>query len=433
MRWVPTPRVPRPRIPLRISRLFFFNNQTIDPLLRDPYNLAAPRWDPMDGSPALAGNPNSRVLQPSLIDPWFQDVCYVGGVPYTGGDDSRDWTVGWTYYNYAGGAGRTDINPANPTKMIVADINVNTLFDADTTYLLVGRIAVNPPATLTIEPGTVVAGSGVGSYLVVERDADIDVNGTPTAPVIFTSGQPIGAMAPGDWGGVVIHGNAVANCAGATGCGTTTNGDDCESEGGAGFFGGNDDDDSSGSIRYARVEYAGQEIAPNNELNAWTFNAVGRNTELEFMQAHLGTDDLFEFFGGTARLRHAVATAGDDDNFDSQMGFRGFIQFAVCQQAGNVITPNGERGIESDNNEFDFDCPGRSNYCYSNLTLIGSGNLPGGAQGIEMRRGTAATVINSIVQGFSGPGLRAQQRRNLQQLHRHRPGGARLLGAGHRG
>jgi hypothetical protein len=345
------------------------------------------------------------------MDPWFQDVCYVGGVPYAGPNGANDWTRGWTYFAYDGGATRTDIDTNKPTATITGFITSDTTWTNDTNIVLNGRVGVDSTYTLTVQAGTVVLGAGPGSYLVIERGADLVANGTEDAPIIFTSGAPLGDQQPGDWGGVVIHGEAVANCApvrnvsGNGGCGLTDLVNECTSEGGAGVFGRNNDDDSSGSIRYARVEYAGQEISINNELNAWTFNAVGRNTTIEFLQAHLGTDDMFEWFGGTARCRYLVASGGDDDNLDWQMGFRGFVQFAVCSQAPDAVTANADAGIEADNNEFNFDCEGRSAPKLSNLTLIGD---VGAGRGMRLRRGTGFKIINSIVQGFGSVGLRVE-------------------------
>ena len=378
-----------------------FDNQTIDPQLSDPYNINAPDWSPLGTSPAIGGNVNARIVKVWDLDPWFSEVCYTGAA--STGDR---WWDGWTYFNYNNGAGRTDIPAGTPIDVFT--ISSNTTWTNGNKYRLNGRVDVQAGATLTIEPGVVVLGSGVGSYLVVERNADLIVNGTRQNPVIFTSGAAPGNQFPGDWGGIVIHGNAVANCADVDGCGLTSVAGDCESEGGAGFFGGSNDADDSGSIRFARVEYAGQEISPNNELNAWTFNAVGTGTEVNYLQAHLGTDDNFEWFGGTVKTKFLVSTGGDDDNIDWQMGYRGRIQFAVCQQAGSAITPNADAGIEADNNENDSDCEGRSNPILSNLTLIGTGSNPGGARGIRLRRGTAGVVVNSIVAGFSNVGLRVE-------------------------
>ena len=206
----------------------------------------------------------------------------------------------------------------------------------------------------------------------------------------------------------MIHGKAVANCAAGgvvAGCNLTSTGNDCESEGGAGFFGGNDDSDNSGALRYVRSEYAGQEISPNNELNAFTFNAVGSGTTLQFLQAHRGTDDLFEWFGGNTRSSYFVGTGGDDDGLDWQMGYRGKHQFAVIV-ATDLDAANADKGMECDNNEFDFSCPGESNGIMANLTLIGEPTLT--ANGIHFRRGTNGGIFNSIVTGWASTGFRMQ-------------------------
>lgn len=390
-----------------------FDNQTIDPLLNPAALLDRdnPRWDPQVNSPLLAGNPNFRAVQVNTLDPWFDDVCYTGALPYTGGLDSQDWTTGWTYYNYDGGLGRTDIDTTKTSVVLTTGfITSDTTWTNTTNIVLSGRVAVAPGFTLTIQPGTVVLGDASNSYLVIERDANIDAQGTAQAPIIFTSAArwQDGDQAAGDWGGVVIHGNAVANCAGFSGCGLTTTEGDCESEGGAGFFGGSDDSDNSGIIRYARVEYAGNEISTDNELNAWTMNAVGSGTVLEHMQSHIGLDDMFEWFGGTARMKYLVATGGDDDNFDFQMGYRGYVQFAVCQQAGSDVASNEDSGIEGDNNEFDDQCPGVSDPTFSNLTLVGSANRGSSGRGMRIRVGAACHIVNSVATGFGSQGLRVQ-------------------------
>jgi hypothetical protein len=381
----------------------YANNSEQDPQLDPSYNdvslpVASPVFRPLSTSPALSGN-GATVMQASAIDPWFENTCFVGALD---ADAGADWTEGWTYYGYDGGASRTDIDLGLPVSTVTSNISTDTTWDSARIWALVGRIAVEPGVTLTIDPGVVIVSGGFGSYLVVERGGTINAVGTEFEPIVFTSGSPLGSQAPGDWSGLVIHGQAVANCAAGgqvAGCNLTTTGNDCESEGGAGFFGGSNDDDSSGELRYVRVEYAGQEISPNNELNAFTFNALGRGTQLSFLQAHLGTDDLFEWFGGAVRSRYFVGTAGADDGLDWQMGYRGLHQYAVIQQKADIV--GRERGIEADNNEFDFNCPGESYGQMANLTLIGSVN---GDVGARLRRGTNFTIINSITVDFpNGP------------------------------
>jgi hypothetical protein len=382
-----------------LATVHFTNNREVDPLLVDPNNYGDPDLSPQATSPALCEN-GASVVAISEIDPWFDTVSYNGALNYTGGDPLQDWTRGWTYHNYEGGLGRSDIDESKTVvQLTFADsITVDTTWSNDNNYELYGNIRVKAPATLTIEKGTVVKGMpGFNAYVAVDRGARLVAIGTADEPIIFTSGADwtIGDQLPGDWAGIIFHGRAVANCAsGGTvpGCNSTATGNDCESEGDGGrLFGGDDDDDDSGICRYARIEYSGFELAPNNELNCWTWNAVGRNSTMEYLQAAQGTDDGFEWFGGSLRAKYLLATANADDNLDWQMGWRGYVQYAAVIQHPDYP---GDKGIEADNNEFDNDCPGRSNPYLSNLTIVGE---PAASDGINLRRGTAGMVVNSIV------------------------------------
>lgn len=384
----------------------FPNNRIVDPLLGTGYDTVAGPWRPTSSSPALYGN-GAPVVNASDVDAFFKDVPYQGAL---GSSPSGDWTRGWIYTNLQGGLGRTDIDLGKPVVNVTGDVTSNTTWTAANNYTLTGRIAVTNGATLTIEPGVVVIGLVAGSYLVVERDGMIDAVGSTTNPIIFTSGADFttGSQAPGDWAGIVIHGNAVANCAAGgavAGCNSTTTGNDCESEGGAGFFGGSNDADDRGRLIFVRSEYAGQEISPNNELNAFTFNALGSGTTLQYLQAHRGTDDCFEWFGGNTRSSYFVGTGGNDDGLDWQMGYHGFHQFAVIVFTA-LDGADGDNGMECDNNEYDYSCPDESNGIMANLTLIGEPTLTG--HGIHFRRGTNGGVLNSIITNFQAVGFRMQ-------------------------
>ena len=402
-----------------LATVKFKNVTGVDPKINPQvYTLGNPRWNPLDGSPVLAGN-GADVLNAQSLDPWFANVPYLGAVPYTGSIDSNDWTAGWTYYNMNGGLGRTDIDTNKPAIVVNADINASTTWTNTNNYVLSGRIQVNPPHVLTIEPGTVVMATGVGSYLVIERGAQLQAVGTRTQPIIFTSGRDftLGQQAPGDWGGVVIHGNAWANCVG--GCGLTNTGD-CTSEGDqpGGVphpWGGEEDSESSGHIEYCRVEYSGFTVSLNNELNAWTQNGLGSGTVFQYNEAVHCTDDGFEWFGGAINGRYLVAAYNADDNFDWQMGYRGLVQFGVSVQASAAITPGLDKGIEADNNEFGHNCPLRSDPYFANMTFVGTGSLSGGGPGVNFRRGTAAKLINSVIMGFSGVGLSVQDAATFAQ------------------
>lgn len=371
-----------------------FDGASANPLLTNPYNQLNPSWVPQAGSPAL-GN-----VQPVMKVPagtCLKQVCYRGAVPPSPADD---WTTGWTYFNTSGGLGRTDIDTTKTLVVLTGAQPTMTLVSTNN-YVISGKVEWPTGTTLTIQPGTVILGDPtVLSYIVIQRGADINAQGTRNQPIIMTSGArwQDGLQAPGDWGGLVMNGAAIANCA------ACTTGTSCFSEGDPTLpHCGNDDNDNSGTVRYVRVEYSGHVFVANNELNSFTMNSLGRGTKVEYCQAFGGLDDGFEWFGGTVPCNHLVAVAGDDDDFDWQMGYRGCVQFGV----GFKYATSGDKGIEADNNEFNFNAGYRSNPTLSNMTLVGRGPNAGvGSVGaVHLRRGTAGTIINSIMIGWKTNGI----------------------------
>lgn len=273
-------------------------------------------------------------------------------------------------------------------------ITSDTTWTPNNTYVLQGAVFVEN-AALRIEAGTRIVGDGSSlGTLVIDRSGQIFAEGRADAPIIFTSDQPAGTRARGDWGGLVINGDAPLNVPGGEAFG----------EGDTGVYGGTNPDDSSGVVRYVRVEYAGIEFSPDNELNGIAFQGVGRGTVVEFVQVHFNKDDGLEFFGGTVDVKYAVMTGIGDDGYDWTEGWQGRGQFWVEQQYGD----DADQGIEADNNAENNDLTPRANPTLYNLTLIGDPDFDLGAEsdeGILLREGTAATIKNSIVMGFKEVGL----------------------------
>ncbi|MGE0711431.1 MAG: hypothetical protein AB7N76_15705 [Planctomycetota bacterium] len=251
--------------------------------------------------------------------------------------------------------------------------------------------------TITIEAGTTIKGRGgtPPSMLVIRRGAKLRAEGTATSPIVFTSAQPAGSRAPGDWGGLILNGQAPVNDIGP-------GGELPFGEGGSGRYGGTKPDDSSGVLRYVRVEFAGHVFTSDDELNGIAFQGVGRGTTVDFVQVHRNADDGVELFGGTVELRHLLITGCQDDSLDWTSGWQGKAQFVVLQQwAGGA-----DNGIEADNLEAKNDATPRSKPLISNLTLVGpkdAGALSG--TGFVLRRGTGAKIWNSIVTGMNQYGL----------------------------
>jgi hypothetical protein len=384
------------------------NNVYADPLLSGAI-YPSNNFQPAAGSAAF-GNPVVNLP----ADGFFEQVCYQGGIGPNSGDD---WTLGWTYYDSTG-AGREDLHLGgmpDPRPLATYDnvaIRACAFWSADSNYLVRGQLRIKNGASLSIAPGVVVfeEEATVGT-IIAERGGKLFAVGSLCEPIIITSDAAPGSQERSQCGGIVLNGyaktNVVNSCAG----------DSAASEGGAaGFYGGNDDNDGSGVLRYVRVEYAGREITANNELNSFTFNSCGNGTKAEFLQAHRGADDAFEWFGGQMSAKHLVATDGTDDGIDSQLGSRVKVQFAVVRtspEQAPSLTQFGERGIEADNNEFNNNatqCAGRSFMQVANVTFVGdkrTGALyPGSTQGAEWRRGTGYDLRNSIITNYKSAAVR---------------------------
>ena len=285
-------------------------------------------------------------------------------------------------------------------------IEADTIWSADREVVLDGAVFVASGATLTIEPGTRIYGSSAtNGTLVVSRGGRIMAEGTRANPIVMTSDQLDGERARGDWGGLIINGSAPLNIPGGT----------AEGEGDTGEYGGTNANDDSGVLRYVRVEFAGAEFSPDNELNGIAFQGVGNLTEVDFVQVHFNRDDGVEFFGGTVNAKHVVCTGIADDSFDWTDGWTGKGQFWIAQQRGD----DADQGIEADNNGENNDLTPRSDPTLFNLTLIGDPDNDEGDEsdiGILFREGTAATIRNSIVMGFKDYGLDVDNAATYQNL-----------------
>lgn len=269
------------------------------------------------------------------------------------------------------------------------DITGDTRWTADTIYTLKGYVFVTS-GTLTIEAGTTIKGDN-GSALTITKDARLVANGTADKPIVFTSSATVPMS--GDWGGVVLQGKAPINVTG----GTNKVEGFPDSYGDRIVYGGTNAAHDCGSLKYARIEYAGFQLAVDNELNGLTLAACGTGTTVDYVQAHFGLDDGVEVFGGTVNLSHIVVSAPDDDAIDWDLGWTGKLQFLVVQQRNG----RGDKGVEADSNRNDNELLPRSAPEIWNATFIGSDGAPADVQGgLHLRRGTAGKLSNAIVAYF---------------------------------
>ncbi len=271
----------------------------------------------------------------------------------------------------------------------------------DTVYILTGFYYVDSLASLHIQPGTVVMGdSATNGTLIIRRGGKIHAEGTRTEPIVFTSSKAAGQRKRGDWGGIVVLGNAPTNKPVTT----KIEGIDVGGE-----YGGPDANDNSGVIRYVRIEYPGVVISLNNEINGLTMGGVGRGTKIEYVQVSNSNDDSFEWFGGNVDAKYLIAINGTDDDFDTDFGYTGRIQFAFSKRDANLWDAAGQsNGFESDNDATPTTQSPLTNPVFSNVTLVGPQSdttvaLPAGNKfeyGAVIRRNTRLSFHNSIIMGF---------------------------------
>ncbi len=229
------------------------------------------------------------------------------------------------------------------------------------TYLLKGWIYVGNGAELTIEPGTIINGDkDTKAAIIVERGGKIFAKGTANAPIVFTSAQEKGQRKPGDWGGIVLCGKA------------WNNQKEMQIEGGPrSKHGGSDDQDNSGVLSYVRIEFAGYPFQKDKEINGLTLGSVGSGTTLDHIQVSYTNDDSFEWFGGAVNAKYLVAYKGWDDDFDTDNGYSGRVQFGLVVRDPRIADGSQSNGFESDNSADGSGIVPYTSATFSNITFIG--------------------------------------------------------------
>jgi hypothetical protein len=259
-----------------------------------------------------------------------------------------------------------------------------------------GNLAGGDPVTLTIQAGVTIFATSGNDYLVVNRGSRLQAVGTPTLPIIFTARSNVEGTATdssqGLWGGIILLGRAPISD-----CNTAVPGGDvaCQQviEGTTGsLYGGNVATDNSGTVQYVQIRYSGFAIAPGNELQGLTLGGVGNATTIDHIQVHNSSDDGIEIFGGRPNLKHLVITGADDDNLDTDLGYRGTVQFVISiQKPGG----DGDSVIEADSNGNEDALP-RQYTRVSNLTAV-QNHVGSGGNAILLRGGTDYALLNSVI------------------------------------
>jgi hypothetical protein len=332
----------------------------------------------------------------SAQDAFWSVTNYKGAFPVTDNTPATDWTSGWSNFDP-----ENTVYPAT-TSTVSTDITTNTTWSG--VVLLQNKIYVKNNATLTIAPGTIIRGDKLTQgTLIITRGAKLIANASASNPIVFTSNEAVGSRNEGDWGGIVVLGLARNNQPGGVanieGIVPTT---DTQ-------YGGNFDTDNSGIIKFVRIEFAGIALEPNKEINGITFGSVGNGTIVDNVQVSFSGDDSFEWFGGTVNCKHLIAYRGLDDDFDTDFGYRGKVQFFLSIRDKDLFDAPGDSNcFESDNDAAGSTAQPKTMPIFSNGTIVGpKGNgtiaLPIGEKfekAFRLRRNTSTSCFNSIVTGW---------------------------------
>jgi hypothetical protein len=286
---------------------------------------------------------------------------------------------------------------------VSGDITADTKWYGNAKYMLSGFVYVKNNATLTIEPGTIIKGvSGTKAALIVERGSKIMAAGTSTKPIVFTSDKAKGSRSYGDWGGLVLCGKGITNKH-DSGVGVGV------AEGGIGsLYGGTDANDNSGVLQYVRIEFPGIGLTAtaNSEINGLTLYAVGAGTTIDHIQVSYSGDDSYEWFGGSVKMKYLVAFRGWDDDWDTDNGFSGKVQFFVSLRDPAIADQSQSNGFESDNDADGSITSPFTSALFVNGSVFGPLVTPTTTiselyrHAMQLRRGTRLSIYNTVFAGF---------------------------------
>lgn len=306
-----------------------------------------------------------------------------------------NWLVNWTNFTPAA----TTYKDAN--QIITGTIDKDLKLTKNNTYKLIGTVYVTNKAVLTIEPGTVIRGDKEScGTLIITKGCKIIAEGTVAEPIVFTSNNSNLMRKPGDWGGIIILGEAPINKIGGISF------LDFNLDPAVSYYGGQDPNSNSGILKYIRIEYSGHKINALKELNGLSLGGVGSGTKFDFIQISFSNDDSFESYGGDVNFNHLISYRATDDDFDFTQGVQCTISNSIAIRNPYSSDISGSRCFEIDS--FDkienADVTKKlTKITANNMTLINTEDNNQGLvrEAVYIKEKSYFNINNSIIDGFS--------------------------------
>ncbi len=308
---------------------------------------------------------------------------------------TENWFNNWTNFK------PNNTEYKDPTILLSGIITENQTLSKKNIYLLTDVVYVKNNAVLTIEPGTIIRGNNdTCGTLVITKGSKIIAEGTETDPIIFTSNKNVSERKAGDWGGIIILGDAPINKFGGYSClDFNLNNSLCE-------YGGTNTESNSGILKYVRIEYCGRKINATKELNGLSLAGVGNKTKLNFIQISYSNDDSFECYGGNINLNNVISFKATDDDFDFTQGTQCKINNSVAIRYPFISDMSKSRCLEIDSYDkaenMDFSKK-MTNIIANNLTLLNNEENNQGLvrEAIYIKDKSKLEIENCIISGFS--------------------------------
>ncbi|KVV13500.1 hypothetical protein [Flavobacterium sp. TAB 87] len=326
-------------------------------------------------------------------------VCTANAQQEKGIIGYNNWLNNWTEFK----PNKIEYGEAN--QILAGNISVNTKLLKRNIYVLQGQVYVTNNAVLTIEPGTVIIGDAdTKGTLVISKGASIIADGLETDPIVFTSSK--GLKKAGDWGGIVILGDAPINKFGGISSITY------DLNPALTIYGGQNVESNSGILRYVRVEFAGKKVRGSTAMNALTLAGVGNKTVLENVMVSNSGGDSFAIIGGELSLSKFVSYHSVNDDFKFTQGTQCKIFNSLAVRSSYVTSnKDGSRCMEvisyDKKEETDFSKK-QTLVTASNITMLNdsqniSADIQSGLvkEAIYIGSDAALEIKRSVVSGFN--------------------------------
>ncbi|WP_281635348.1 hypothetical protein [Flavobacterium marginilacus] len=307
----------------------------------------------------------------------------------------NNWMDNWTNFKPA----TTIYKEAN--QILTGTIDKDLKLTKNNTYKLIGTVYVTNKAVLTIEPGTVIRGDKEScGTLIITKGCKLIAEGTAAEPIVFTSNNSNLMRKPGDWGGIILLGDAPINKVGGV------NFLDFNLDPAVSYYGGQDPNSNSGILKYVRIEYSGHKINALKELNGLSLGGVGRGTKFEFIQISFSNDDSFESYGGDVNFSNLISYRATDDDFDFTQGVQCTISNSIAIRNPYSSDISGSRCFEIDSYDKieNADVTKKlTKITATNMTLTNTEDNNQGLvrEAVYVKEKSYFNISNSIIDGFS--------------------------------